>query len=649
MQVVAHTTDQDTHTRARWIVSGQVAAVFALLLASAALRLLGLGAVPLSAGEIQPALAAYRDAWAGAAGESATANAPLLYWMQRIDFMTMGGGELSARIGTALAGIALGLSPLLFRDLLGWPRAFLFALLLTLSPVLLIASRLGGPAIWSALLAVVMLWAGWRWWQTHKQAYGVGATVALAALLLLSEPGGPLLALILLGAGAAALSLMALKAPDDEDLSGDDYALAVRERLQGWPWRFGGLVAGLVVVVVSTGFMLHPGGLAMVGALLEGLATGFVRGEPGAPLFHPLQTALFYETWLWPLALMALLVLRRRESFTVADRFLTAWLVLGLAAALIFQGGRADHALWLTIPLAGLVAFLAADALTRHSAPTLWLDGLLDDDELNANSARWGKWLLALLTFVLLTMAALHLHAVSRGFVTVSDGSLSAFFGALGTPAFANVVNGLTWLVISILFLVVGYFMAASIWGNVMPARAGVIGLLVFALVTSLGSGWRAAQNVHDPREPWHVQGVSDDALMLRQTVLELASRATQNFPDLSISVMGESESVVGWLLREFNNTTYVDSIPAARGDQLVLIPASALETAIVDELDLGASYVGQPISVARDWSAADLRGFDFLAWWSMRHTRTQPRPAEPLVLWVRQDIYDAQPFQGQP
>ena len=625
-------------------------AVLALLLASLALRVLGLGAVPLSAGEVQPALAAYRDAVPGAAGESATASAPLLYWMQRIDFMTMGGGEFSARIGTALAGVALGLSPLLFAGLLGWTRAFLFAGLLTLSPVLLIASRLSGPAVWSALLAVIMLWAVWRWWQSDKAAYAVGATVALGALLLLSEPGGPVLALVLLGAGAAALSLSSLDAPDDEDIPADDYLLTVRDRLRSWPWRQGVPLAGLVVLVIGTAFMLYPGGLALVGALLEGFVTGFTRSEAGAPLFHPLQTALFYETWLWLLAAVALLVLRRREAFTFADRFLMAWLVLGIVAALIFQGGRADHALWLTIPLAGLVAYLAADAMARHGGPTLWLDGLLEDEERNANSARWGRWVLALITGALLTMAALHLQFISRGFLTIPDGSLRGFIDALGSPGFANVVNSMTWLVISLLFLAVGYFMAASIWGNVMPARAGLIGLLVFALATSLGSGWRAAQRVHDPREPWHVQGVSADALMLRQTVLELASRTTLNFPDLSISVVAdEPDSIIGWLLREFHRTRYVDSAQAARGDQLVVIPANMAPIGFDDELDLGAAYVGQSRVVLQGWSARDLRGFDMLAWWSSRQTRVQPYAMHQVMLFVRQDIYDGQPFQALP
>ncbi len=649
MQVVAQTTDQETDQLARWAVSGRMVAVLALLLASLALRALALDAVPLSAGEVQPALAAYRDAVPGAAGESATASAPLLYWMQRIDFMTLGGAEFSARIGTALAGVALGLSPLLFAGLLGWARAFMFALLLTFSPVLLIASRLGGPAVWSALLAAILLWAVWRWWQSGNQAYGVGATVALGGLLLLSEPGGPLLALVLLGAGAAALSLSSLEAPTDDDLPADVYAQAAGERLKSWPWRQGVPVAGLVVLVVSTGFMLFPGGLAQVGALLEGFVNGFTRSQPGSPLFHPLQTALFYETWLWPLAIISLLVLRRREAMTFADRFLAAWLLLGMVAALIFQGGRADHALWLTIPLAGLVAFLAADAMTRHVAPTLWLDGLLEDDEINASSARWGKWVLAIITVALLTMAALHMQFISRGFLNVADGSLGGFIDALGTPAFANVVNSMTWLVISLLFLVVGYFMAASIWGNVMPARAGVIGILVFALATSLGSGWRAAQRVHDPREPWHVQGVSTDAQMLRQTVLELASRSTLNLPDLSITVVGEAESVVGWLLRDFHNTRYVDSVQAARGDQLVLIPASMAQIGVEGEVDLGAAYVGQSVALARGWTGADLRGLDLLAWWSTRQTRVQPYPAQQMVLWVRQDIYDGQPFQALP
>ena len=83
-----------------------------------------LDTVPMGADEARQALAAYRGL-PDSPGGSLSAESPLNYWLQQIAFSLLGSGEATARLFTALGGALLGLSPLLFRDLLGRARAFL--------------------------------------------------------------------------------------------------------------------------------------------------------------------------------------------------------------------------------------------------------------------------------------------------------------------------------------------------------------------------------------------------------------------------------------------------------------------------------------------------------------------------------------------
>src|SRR5262249_42677670 len=153
------------------------------------------------------------------------------------------------------------LSPLLFRDVLGRTRTFLFSALLSFSPVLLLASRSSSPAVWSTLFAVLGLWAIWRWRTTteNRDHYAILATTFAAALALLSEPGGLVLAIVL----AVAIIGTATMMPHEGETA-DSPLAELREHLRPWPWTTALAVAGGAVVLISTGFMLFQPGLSAV-------------------------------------------------------------------------------------------------------------------------------------------------------------------------------------------------------------------------------------------------------------------------------------------------------------------------------------------------------------------------------------------------
>jgi hypothetical protein len=54
---------------------------------------------------------------------------------------------------------------------------------------------------------------------------------------------------------------------------------------------------------------------------------------------------------------------------------------------------------------------------------------------------------------------------------------------------------------------------------------------------------------------------------------------------------------------------------------------------------------VGRNFVVLRDWDTGQFRTEDVLAWWFQRRLRTDARPSQTITLWVRQDIYESQPF----
>ncbi|TVR18638.1 MAG: hypothetical protein EA396_15020 [Anaerolineaceae bacterium] len=635
---------------ARARVSVEALCIMALFGFVLVTRLAALGAVTMTPAEIPPALAAWRAFMpALASGEVFVTDSAMLFWAQGTAMMLWGGSEWAARLFTALAGVALVLTPLLFRDLLGRDRAFILALILAFSPVTLAASRFSSPVIWSALFAVLMLWGVWRFWADERPRYAVLATIMGGALILLSEPGGLMLALILLGSAAVALTFAALDAPLDADVTGEDFLAEVRARFASWPVGFSLLATLLIVFCTATGFMLYSGGLALVGETLRGFVSGWGGRVPGSPVFYPLVTAFFYETFLFVLAGVSVIVLSMTRRITFTERLLMAWAALAIIAALIYPGAGAAHALWLILPLAGLTSWLVSAALGHDGRrDDLWpLDSATDGGR--------GKWLLAVIAFTLLMMVALHFQVAVRGFWQ-TDGGVADFLSRINMPAFNLHAVSMVGFLVSLLFIVIGYFLASSLVGAIIPAQALVIGALAFALLTSFGSGWNlVGTRANDPAEVWFVDGTSSQVDLMRQTLIELAIRQTEGMPTLPVAAVTPDDGAVAWALRDFHNTQFVASLDDARTAQVIVMPAydlvRGLTTPHRPDIELGAAYVGQDFATQMTWRSSWLNGWQWLAWWSARLDTgripavARQRMLNGVVLWVRQDIYDGNRF----
>lgn len=595
----------------------EVAAYALLVLFALLVRVAELDTVPLSDNEAQQALAAWRFIEPSAPGADIVPNSPLLFALHSFTFSTLGANEFTARIFTALAGIALILSPLLFRDWLGRIRTLALSLILFFSPVVLITSRADSPVVWTILIAVLGLWALWRYWDSRRSGFAILATVCLAAVLLLTEPTGAIFTLILLG--AAAFAWWAARTNDD----GNEALALARERLRGWPWLSGVLIAALVVVIVSTLFLTHPAGMSAISALLGMGARGLSTMQAGSYTFFPIWITLFYEPVLVIFGIFGTVWLARTGRLSFVERFFLGWLIFGAAASIIYAGTNADHGLWLVLPLAGLTSRMAVELLQ-------------DPDRLIWYAPGWAKWALAVIMVALLLVLSVHTQALGRALLKAPEGAVQ-----LSQVDARSAV----WVLVALLFIITGYFMAGSVWGAGTATRGWALGVLAFGLVTSLGSGMNAAiYDADNPAELWHTQAISRNTMLLRQTLEELSQRESGGFPQLSITVLAPQDGAVAWLVRDYPNAQFIQDVSEARTQPIVLLPQ------LVENPDLGGSYVGQNFVISRAWSPQSVRLTDFPAWWLQRQTRTPATALNHVVLWLRQDIYSGvnlDEFQG--
>ncbi len=618
--LTAETPESQSH---QLTVTVEFAAYLALVMLALVLRIAQLDAVPLTNTEARQALAAWRVVQPNVAGAPIIPESPLLFLLHGLSFTVLGGSELAARIFTVLASVGVILLPCLFRGLIGRTRAFIFSLILFFSPSLLAAGRTDSPLIWTLLIGGVGLWALWRYWDGGQKGFASMATVCTAAALFLTDPTGPILVLILIGAAIFALWLTPrpLMAEDSEQPEMDWTGLW-RERWSSWPWQNAFLISVLTVALVSTAFMLHPAGLSAVSELLGAGLRGLTTPRPDSPVFFPLLTILFYEPVLVVFGVINLWWMTRRDSVSFTERFLFGWLVFALVASVLYTGAGPEHGLWLVMPLAGLTCYLVND-LIRTTHHPIW-----------GEIPGWAKGLLAVALVALLAMFTIHAQTLGRSLLNAPDNGVLLAQG--------NSVSAI-WVLIIVLFIIIGFFLAASVWGMTATAQGAALGLLAFALVTSLSRGWHIAVTDSDnPVELWNRQPVSGEMLLLRQTLNELATRESGGFPNVPVTVIAPDDGVIAWTVRDFVKTQFIRDVGEAKEQGIVMMPVGS------EPSNLGASYVGQAFTVTSTWDPRVVRLIDFPAWWLEGRTRIPAAPSLRITLWLRQDIYNGTQRQNK-
>jgi hypothetical protein len=162
------------------------------------------------------------------------------------------------------------------------------------------------------------------------------------------------------------------------------------------------------------------------------------------------------------------------------------------------------------------------------------------------------------------------------------------------------------------------------------------LGILIFGIATSLGSGWNAAvPNATQATEIWHHEVTTVDGSLLRETLLEVASRESRGMPSLTVYTDAASDSVTAWQLRDFTDVHFIEDETDAQGQPVIILSTVPLGSA---PPDLGGDYVGQDFILRRSWQG--LPAIEFLQWWLQRRTGHQTIPVEMVVLWLREDVY---------
>ncbi|MEI7769332.1 MAG: flippase activity-associated protein Agl23 [Chloroflexales bacterium] len=138
-------------------------------------------------------------------------HGPLLYHIGALFFWLFGDNDFTARLGAALAGTALTLTPYLIRREIGRMAAFLCAAYLLISPVFLYYGRFIRHDIYSVLCEMLVFAAIVRYASTRRPAWLYAGVLAYALMYVNQETS--YLFLLIMGAPLALLFLWRLYRP----------------------------------------------------------------------------------------------------------------------------------------------------------------------------------------------------------------------------------------------------------------------------------------------------------------------------------------------------------------------------------------------------------------------------------------------------
>jgi predicted membrane-bound mannosyltransferase len=613
-----------------WI-TGEIAIYVILVAFGLALRLPQLGAAPLDYPESHEALAAFRAIQPSAPGSPLVSTNPLMFGLNTIVMGIYKTDNFSARLATALVGVLVIFLPFLLRRWLGAPRALLMAALLALSPVLLSASYTMSGTVWSAALVLLTIWAVGQFVETRRIEFGMVGTVSGAMLLFTAESTGFITFLALL-IGLIYALMSGGEGPVEENIENNAEPRSARLResffdtLRSWPWIPGLVIALAAIAVVTTTFFIHPTGFSNIGEALNRGLSGLVTRPEGAPVAYPLWVSLLYEPVLWIFGIAgAFLVITEGGNFLA--RVFLGWFAVALVAGILYAGGLPMHALWFTLPLAGLAAIAVERVLTPVRERFVEVPG-------------WAPWLHGVGMIVMLSALGIYILTLARALLRADDSD-----GFL--PHFPQDIQHSQWIMILLVLLLMGmtFLLVGSTWSNRTAWRGTGIGLLIFLLFAGFGMGWRSAlQQSDDARDPWHPHAVSTSMLLLRDTLQVMSLRQTGDAHDIQITVAVSDDSPVAWTLHDYNAVTYVPQISNALDTPLIIAPLTQDKNP-----KFGAVYIGQTFTVSSTFDRNRLSWWDYIPWLTLRETRIDPTADQQIVLWARSDVYSVTSSDTQP
>lgn len=643
MQAVNNEQFSENTLATPWTISAETVAYMVLILLAVILRFASLGEVAMTDAEAIQALPAYHAVDVNAAGTPQSAQSVIVFWLQRISFTFFGGSELAARLPGILGGIVLILIPLLFRARLGREQTFIMSLILAFSPIAFTAARFTDSTIWTMIFALGVLWAGWSYWELPIQENAIKLAGFLGAMLFLAGSSGLILFIILLLTIGLTIAWTVFASPDERDLVGDDVLTQVAAWGRSLPILPMLLTIGGLTLVGATGFLIDTSGLNIVAVAISKSLQGFVQiSFPDAPNFFAISALFTYEPLLIILGFVSIAMMLGSGSDTLIDRFVISWLAVGFLILLVYRGSLPAQALFLVMPLSYLTARLISELLVNYMPSFLSLDAYESNDP---NDYTWVKWTVALVVFAGFIMMSLYLATLGRALLNFPNTQIVFNLEQPSILLYAR----FGWFAIMAILMVVIYFLFASMWGNRGVLQGYGLGAFAFMLMIGMGTGWNTAvDNVSNSAELWYTTGIPANAYELRKTLFDVAERQTRGFPAINLTILRDEEAgitgdgLVAWLVRDFENARFVDTLADVRQQEIILLPQLA------EDPDLGGSYVGQNFTIREHWIGG-LSTLDYISWFTHRKTRPYDLPEDNVVLWLRIDVYDGVPAIQRP
>ncbi len=578
-----------TSTRQRATLSLETvlfAALFALALAA---RLANLGAHPLNDAEAREALTVWRFTQ-GLAGTTLPAS-PAYLTLTALAFSIFGNMDFVPRLAPALAGAALTLMPWLAREALGRQRALLTAALLTVSSIVLTASRSADGTLLAVFFVVLTAIAAWR---LASGRGGTGWAVIAGSAFGASLASGPE---AFVGLIALAFAVPLIPGAWDALMS----AIIDRGRLIAVA-----VLAGLVVT--ATFLLLNRDGLGAAAGSLVTFAQRFNPSSAGRTLTALIGLAVLYDPLIVVAGVISLPAAFAREP---VDR-LAASAVVVTGTVIIASSGRSQFDLvWLIVFLAPL----AAHALWRVIAEFDWRD-------------QWGTplilagLLIALTAFVILNLAQFAETLRANPALLEEPANWLGTWRQLGLAIF-----GLVIIPIVVALIALGWSARAALHGT-----AGVATVLLLA--ATLAGGWSQNQGrPGSPAELWWPHPVGADLARLRQTLLWSGEQAIGEGTEIDVVAQASPDGALAWALRDFSKARFVSTLGPDVAASAVITSASADSTPPV----LAAAYVGSPFAIDPVWFPDTLFWNEQLNWLLFRRVDIQYPTLT--ILWLRDDI----------
>ena len=557
-----------------------------------AVRLIGLGTLPLNDAEAQLALQSLQlaDGLKPALGPH---PAYILFTMP-LFFLYGGGTNFLARLIPALIGSVLVFAPLLFTNRLKPRPSLLLAFFLALDPGMVAISRQVG----SPILALTFFVFAWGFWNQNKPRL----FASFGALALL---GGPSIWAGLLGLGITwairqGLEFRPAKAEDESvvldqaDGSGVKPEVMPVEVQSRNPIFTTEILSTFAVTFIAAGtlFFVVPNGLSAALASIPAYLIHWIVPSQMQPGWM-LVSLLAYQPFAVLLASIATIRGWVRGSRRVIP--LSVWFLVAFLLA-IFQPGRqmADLA-WALLPLLGMAAL----ELTRNV-------DVFPEERIEVFGT---------------TM-------------------LTAFLWGFGWLNFLSVVwlapgyekyNLYTLLVFGSLFLLLLSLVLVAFGWSIHVAQRGAIWGLGLALGVLGLAGAMGVSGLHGISRPelWWQPKIPAQANLLEATVREVSEWGVGHDDALPVLIYGVDSPALEWVLRE-HNPIQVDSLDVSTAPALVV---SNYE----DNPNLSASYRGQDFTwrLTTSWEIAKTP--DWFRWLAYRE---MPQSGEIIVLWARNDLF---------